>query len=67
MPLWKKKKNNRDLKIIQKNLDEIRNQIRFVQSKVSRLDNGDVDPLRRILRQLDDYIKEMSKKKNANV
>jgi predicted transcriptional regulator len=60
-------KNNRDLKIIQKNLDEIRNQIRFVQSKVSRLDNGDVDPLRRILRQLDDYIKEMSKKKNANV
>ena len=60
-------KNNRDLKIIQKNLDEIRNQIRFVQSKVSRLDNGAVDPLRRILRQLDDYIKEMSKKKNANV
>jgi predicted transcriptional regulator len=60
-------RNNRDLKIIQKNLDEIRNQIRFVQSKVSRLDNGDVDPLKRILRQLDDYIKEMSKKKNANV
>jgi len=60
-------RNNRDLKIIQKNLDEIRNQIRFVQSKVSRLENGDVDPLKRILRQLDDYIKEMSKKKNADV
>ena len=61
MPLWKKKK------IIQKNLEEIRNQIRFVQSKVSRLNKGDVDPLRRILRQLDDYIKEMEKKKNADV
>jgi hypothetical protein len=60
-------KNNRDLKIIQKNLEEIRNQIRFVQSKVSRLDKADVDPLRRILRQLDDYIKEMEKKKNADV
>jgi predicted transcriptional regulator len=60
-------KNNRDLKIIQKNLEEIRNQIRFVQSKVSRLNKGDVDPLRRILRQLDDYIKEMEKKKNADV
>jgi predicted transcriptional regulator len=60
-------KNNRDLKIIQKNLEEIRNQIRFVQSKVSRLDKGNVDPLRRILRQLDDYIKEMEKKKNADV
>lgn len=60
-------RNNRDLKIIQKNLEEIRNQIRFVQSKVSRIDKSDVDPLRRILRQLDDYIKEMEKKKNADV
>jgi hypothetical protein len=58
---------NRDLKTIQKNLEDIRNQIRFVQSKVSRLDKGDADPLRRILRQLDDYIKEVSKKKNADV
>lgn len=60
-------RNNRDLKIIQKNLEEIRNQIRFVQSKVSRIGKSDVDPLRRILRQLDDYIKEMEKKKNADV
>jgi hypothetical protein len=57
----------RDLKIIQKNLEDIRNQIRFVQSKVNRLENGDPEPLKRILRQLDDYIKEMEKKKNANV
>lgn len=57
----------RDLKIIQKNLEEIRKQMRFVQSKVNRLENGDVEPLKRILRQLDDYIKEMEKKKNASV
>jgi len=57
---------NRNLKMIQKNLEEIRNQIRFVQSKVSRID-GDVVPLKRILRQLDDYSREMEKKKNADV
>lgn len=56
----------RDLKIIQKNLESIRNQIRFVQSKASRLDKN-TEPLKRILRQLDDYMKEIEEKKNANL
>jgi hypothetical protein len=58
--------NQRDLKIIQRNLDAIKNQIRFVQSKANRL-NKNTEPLKRILRQLDEYLKEIGENKDANL